>query len=140
MRLMDIKYLKRSSGILKKYPHLAGATVSSIFDKIHQKEDGSFVITGDHPKLGSINIEDGRHSVWSNPHRSYCGSGQAPEADNCIPWFGDKDTGNLLFGIGPDKDAGNVTHLNWEEHTRKPDTWVWVLSLIILWILIYGKG
>jgi hypothetical protein len=134
--MMDIKYLKRSGTVLKDFPHLKEAQVNSVFDKIIQKSDGSFVINGDHPKFWAINIEDGRKPIWSNPNKFYCQHGQNPEKDECAPWFGDEEEGELLFEPGPNRDIGSVEHVNWEEETRSPAVWVWVVLGVLLWRIL----
>jgi hypothetical protein len=136
MRMMDIKYLKRSGDILSDFPHLKEAQVNSVFDKIIQKSDGSFLITGDHPEFWAINIEDGRKPIWSNPNKYYCQHGENSERDGCIPWYGDKKDGELLFEPGPFRDEGNIKYVNWEEETRKPALWVWVVVGVMIWKIL----
>lgn len=136
MRFININKLKGSDEILSSYPHLKEAIVSFGFDRLIQKDDGSFVIVGSSPKPFAINIEDGRSSIFTSAHKPYCQAGQTPDHHNCSPWSGDKVGGQLLFEPGPNKDIGSTEIINWEEESRPPAKWLPVLLIFLLWRLL----
>jgi hypothetical protein len=128
--MMDIKYLKGSAFILNEFPHLKGAQVNSIFDKIAQLKDKSFSLkSSTNKKYYAINIEDGRKSVHPNGDIPYCQTG---ETHNCVTWRGDLTAG-AFFTPGPNKDVGKIEHINWDEKTRGPALWVWLAIGFLLW-------
>ncbi len=140
MRMMDIKYLKGAEILFKRNPHLVGSQVNAIFDKIEQKDDGSFVVIGDHPQFWAVNIEEGRKPVWSSPKKPYCKVGQTPENDNCVNWNGDSELGISFFKPGPNKHAGWVTEIYWDskmkEFEKRPNALWWAAGFILLIALL----
>ena len=140
---MDIKYLKGASELFEKNPHLKRSKVNAIFDKIEQKEDGSFVIKGEHPQFWAVNIEEARKPVWSSPKKPYCKVGQSPTKDACVNWNGDSEFGMPFFEPGPNKHAGWVTEIYWDtkmqEFEKRNGILWWALGFILL-IALLKKG
>jgi len=133
MRMMDIKYLKGSLFILKDFPHLKNAQVNSIFDRLSQLKDKSFVLKSSTSKeYFAINIEDGRNSVHPKGTAPYCRIAESPKVHKCVTWRGDFKA-NPFFVPSPNKDAGSIEHINWDEKTRSPAIWVWIMIGFLVW-------
>ena len=131
--MMNIKYLRGSAYIINDFPHLKDAQVRSTFDVIAQLKDKSFVIKSSTDKKNfAINIEDGTQSVHPKEGMTYCRVGESSETHNCATWRGDLKS-NAFFTPGPDKDIGKTEHLNWNEMTRSPAMWMWLVIGYLVW-------
>jgi len=131
--MMDIKYLKGSTYIVNGFPHLKGAQVNSIFDRISQLKDKSFAIkSSTDQKYFAINIEDGRKSVHPQGDKPYCRINEFPKTHNCVTWRGNLKAASF-FTPGPNKDIGKTEHINWDEKTRSPSIWVWPIIGFLVW-------
>lgn len=125
--LIGIEILSGAKKILKDYPHLKNAQVSPIFSKIVQNDDGSFEIKGFKKTKWSINVEDGRQTIWSNPTKNYCSK---TITSNCSPWYGDREHGEILFKPGPDKNRGKTEYLYWGDLSNQDNSKQLIVTIV----------
>jgi len=128
MTLVDISELSGSITLLKKFPHLVGARVDSIFNAVYQEpytnsDNGNFILRSRNSNFRTVNIDDGRHSVQriENLYRVCHGDGAVECTKKrhpfCRPW--NEIDNHFLFTPGPYRNHRTVEEVSWSRECRK---------------------